>query len=572
MRRPLYMIDGIGPFFIGHPAGRINWSKIPFTHLEQYGWLAPDRFRAIRQAFGQFVRTAADLGFNAVSLDDLAHLTDHVFYGRALRERIAIYRAEFSELFALAQAAGLGVYITTDIAFFNATLDGVLARDDDRIAHFLATATERLFVEFPNVKGLVVRLGESDGVDVQGEFLSRITVRTPAQARRYLRRLLDVCERAGRDLVVRTWTLGAYPIGDLMWNRATYSETFDALRSDRLLISMKYGETDFFRYVPLAPHFLADRVHHKIVEFQARREYEGFGEFPSFVGWEYESYIRKLDGAENMAGTWVWCQTGGWSSSRRLTFIKDSSLWNEINTEVTLTLVRDRTSVTEAIRRLCGRRLPGRDPVRVEDFLRLSSEVIRELWYIRAFSEHPRYLRRLRLPPQIAVVWDTVLITDTVRLLLRDAVRDRATAVAEAERALEKVHTMVALAVELQLPVDDVMAQYRLGEILVEARRFYFGKTAGRHARLDALVQEYRQRHAGRFRVVTSDRIPRGTWPLVRLACRVLVRPSSRYRASDRWVLGRVWPVLRLALAALPRRHLPEVATAQGMPLRHFLR
>jgi len=567
------MIDGIGPFFVGHPRGRINWSKIPFTHLEQDGRLHAARFREIRSSFAQFIRKAADLGFNAVSLDDLAHLTDHASYAPALRRRLADYRAEFGSIFSLAQESGLAVYVTTDIAFFNAELETVLARDDERIAYFLASATERLFQEFPQVKGLIVRLGESDGVDVKGEFLSRTIVRTPAQARRYLEPLLAVCERARRDLVVRTWSLGAYPIGDLMWNPATYRETFGPLRSDRLIISMKYAETDFFRYVPLAPHFLGDHDHYKLIEFQARREYEGFGEIPSFIGWEYAEYLRQLEPAVKMAGTWIWSQTGGWSSSRRLTFVKDSSLWNEINTDVTLTLVRDRVTVSQAIRRMCARRLPGRDPERVERFLKLSSDVIRELWYVDAFAERSLYLRRLRLPPQVAVVWDTLLITGTVRRLLRQAVADGEAKIEQGVQAMDKLRTMLELAIELRLPVEDVEFMYRTCEILAEARRFYFGRPSGaQRARLEALVTEYRSRYPGRFRIVTSDRVPRLAWPILRLALKLMVRPSRRYRFSDRMLLPRVLPLVRMVLQCLPERHLPEIATAQGTPLHHFLR
>lgn len=573
MRSPLYMIDGIGPFFVGHPRGRINWSKIPFAHLEQDGTLRVSRFREIRQAFARFVAETARLGFNAVSLDDLAHLTDHAFYAASLRRRIAAYREEFGALFALAQDAGLAVYLTTDIAFFNPALDAVLARDDERIAHFLATAAERLFLEFPAVRGLIVRLGESDGVDVTGEFLSRVTVRTPAQARRYLSMLLAACERAGRDLIVRTWTLGAYPIGDLMWNRETYRATFGGLRSDRLIVSMKYGETDFFRYVPLAPHFLEDREHNKLIEFQARREYEGFGEFPAFIGWDYAAYLKQIEGAANMAGAWIWCQTGGWSASRRLTFVQDSSLWNEINTDVTLALVRDRVGVREAIRRMCARRLPGRDPAQVERFLRLSSDVIRELWYVDDFAAHPRYLRRLRLPPQVSVVWDTVLITGAVRRLLREAVRDGQAKVEQGLRALDKARAMVAMGRELGLPEADLEFGFRTCELLAEARRFYFGPpSAAPSPRLEKLAHDYRLRYPGRFRIVLGGRVPPLAWAFFRLALRLFVRPSPPYRMTDRVFLPRLLPVVRMALRHLPRRYMPDIARAQGMPLQHFLK
>ena len=30
----MFMTDGIGPFFVGHPPGRIIWPKIPFHNQE----------------------------------------------------------------------------------------------------------------------------------------------------------------------------------------------------------------------------------------------------------------------------------------------------------------------------------------------------------------------------------------------------------------------------------------------------------------------------------------------------------------------------------------------------------
>jgi hypothetical protein len=48
----------------------------------------------------------------------------------------------------------------------------------------------------------------------------------------------------------------------------------------------------------------------KIIELQARREYEGAGEFPSYIGADCEHFARELEGAENMVGMSIWCQTG----------------------------------------------------------------------------------------------------------------------------------------------------------------------------------------------------------------------------------------------------------------------
>ncbi len=567
------MIDGIGPFFIEHPGRKINWSKIPFEHLEQDGCVNEPRLHRIRHAFAEFTEAVAPLGFNAVSLDDLAHLTDHVAYSPLLRRRIETYQREFDALFGLAVRAGLAPYVTTDIAFFNRDLELALGDDQESIVRFLAAAAERLFKRFPAVRGLIVRLGESDGVDVRSDFRSRLTIRTPVDARRYLRALLTVCEQAGRELIVRTWSIGAYPIGDLMWNPETYRATFDGLDSPRLIVSMKYGETDFFRYVPLAPHFLQDRRHRKLLELQARREYEGFGAFPSFVGGEYARYLRQLRQASDLAGVWVWCQTGGWTAARQVTFVKDSSLWNEINTAVAVRLARDGGTVRAAVETFCRERLPGRDPRKLRQLLRLSSFVVRELWYVDDFARRAVYFRRLRLPPQITVFWDTILITDTVRSLLRHFVRDGRAKIGQGYAALARIRDMQALAGELALPAEGLEFQYRTFEILAVAREYYFGRPSPAVvARLRALAAAYRRDCPGHLRVVIGLPTLGERRFLLRLGLTLLFRSRGRYRLADRLLLLRVPALVRLALTRWSARRLPDVATGQGMTIGHFWR
>jgi hypothetical protein len=56
----------------------------------------------------------------------------------------------------------------------------------------------------------------------------------------------------------------------------------------------------------------------KIIELQARREYEGAGEYPSFIGWDRQHFAEELTEAENVLGMSVWCQTGGWHRFRRV--------------------------------------------------------------------------------------------------------------------------------------------------------------------------------------------------------------------------------------------------------------
>ena len=145
--------------------------------------------------------------------------------------------------------------------------------------------------------------------------------------------MLPEFENRGRDLIFRTWTVGAHRIGDLIWHRGTLEKTLEGLDSPNLIVSMKHGESDFFRYLPLNRAFFRVKQR-KIIELQARREYEGAGEYPSFIGWDCEHFAKELAHAENIAGISVWCQTGGWHRFRRRAFLENDQrdIWIRLNT------------------------------------------------------------------------------------------------------------------------------------------------------------------------------------------------------------------------------------------------
>jgi hypothetical protein len=570
----LFMIDGIGPFFVGHPKRTVNWSKIPFTFLERDGCVQTALFREIREAFKRFAGTAAALGFNAVSLDDLAHLTHHFFYPQPLRDRIAAYREEFSTIFKIAQAAGLQVYVTTDISFFNRELDEILGRNDGRIIRFLGDAAEALFRDFPVVQGIIARFGESDGVDVQGDFLSRQILRTPPQARRYLEALLAVCETRRRTLIMRTWSLGAYRIGDLMWNRQTFDAVFKGLEHPRLILSMKYGETDFFRYTPLNTHFREDVRHRKMIELQARREYEGGGEYPSFIGWDYERYERELSGCRNVVGAWIWCQTGGWTTSRRITFVKDSSLWNEINVAVTLGLFKDHHSVESAVRQYAAAHLPGVNSERLLELLRLSSEVVMELLYVDDYARCAVYFRRLKLPTLLHVLWDTIFITEAMRVFLLHFVKAPDDKIRQGYAALAKIRRMIELAAEMKLPAEGLRAQYAVFEVLAVAREYFFRATnPATEERLRGLIRQvYLSQPENRYVFIVRFGKSRMGAGLIRFMLSHLTRRRRAYRLTDRLVLLRLLGWLGWMLNFVPTHRFPRVAVSHGMGWRHFLK
>lgn len=571
-RGKLCLIDGIGPFFRGYSRRRINWSKIPFDNLEHEGAFDRGRFTGIRDDFERFTDTAATLGFNAITIDDLAHLAPHPAYDHRLRAALLHYRAAYRELFEIASARGLTVYITTDVMFEPAAHPGLFGDLHQAATPFLQEACAALFRDFPAVGGVIFRVGECDARDVRGHFASRLAIRTPEQARKLIRDLLPTFERAGKLLIFRTWTVGAHPIGDLIWNRHTFDRTFGGLDSPNLALSMKYGETDFFRYLPLNPLFFHS-AHRKIVELQARREYEGFGEFPSFVGWDYEEYVRQLSAAPNVIGAWIWCQTGGWSSFRRRTFLDPNGVWNEINTAVTLRLVQEGLSADNAVRVWARDRLGADKAERLLILLRLSDETIKEGLYIDEFARRKLFFRRLRIPPLLHVYWDHILISHSMRKLLRCFVRDPAGKTTQSWAALDKIRSMRALAAELDLPVQDFDFQYDTFKILAAAREYYFGIFGpNRIERLYALKADYERKYPAHYSVrldLSNFRMPRYH---MRLIFALLFRSQRGYRWLDRLLLIRLLSLLSPLLALRRKDATGDHLADQAMGLHTVLK
>lgn len=566
MPAPLHLIDAIGPFFRGYERRTINWSKIPFEHLAQAD---PERWQQIRDDVGSFAKRVSGIGFNAVSIDDVSHLADHEWYEPEVRARIARYREEFRQCFAIFKSCGLAVYVTMD--FFSATpgLRAALAERRIESKDFAAGLLGRFLGDFPEVSGVIVRIGESDGTDVKDDFRSELCLKQPKQANTFLKTLLPVFERCERTLIFRTWTVGAYRIGDLMWHRGTFAAVLDGIESEALIVSMKYGESDFFRYLPLNRNFFRTKVA-KIIELQTRREYEGCGEYPSFTGWEYERYIQELRQAENVVGCMVWCQTGGWVPFRRLAFVDGTALWTELNTFVTLRLFKDRALVEDAVRGF-AQHIGCVDANALIELLRLSDEVIRELLYVEEFARQKLFFRRVRIPPLLQVYWHNIFISHSVRRVLRFFVQDHDGCLRAAHRSMDRIAQMKTLASKASLPLADIEFMEDTFSLLTLAREYIFSdESEAMVERIRAAKRAYKDKYpkrGTRYRYrVKLDFTPLMLQPrYLRWGLNLLFRRKRGYRLVDRIVTLHLLSMIYRLIAKRRPQWVPAFAKESAM-------
>ncbi|MBN2163305.1 MAG: hypothetical protein JXR25_08400 [Pontiellaceae bacterium] len=561
----LFIIDGIAPFFRDNTQEVINWSKVPFVRLEKDDGLDPLRETQIRNDFKTFCRRAADTGYNAVTLDDLAHCCSFPFYSDRLQNKIVGYRRLYRYLFDTAAACGLKVFVTTDLLFFNEAIDRTIPSRDAALRRFAAHACRQLFEFFPDVAGIIFRVGEVDGVDVEGDFHSRIMIHRPSQARKMIETLLPVFEELDKLMIFRTWSVGVGRVGDMIWNPDTFDKVFRGLENEHLIISMKYGESDFFRFLPLNRLFFRGG-HRKLIELQARREYEGFGEYPSFIGWDYEKIRDQLIG-QNIAGISVWCQTGGWSGFRRLTWLDENADWNEINAYVTVRLFRDGITADQAIQLYYKTRWADHHWRPLQELLRLSDEVIKELLYIEDFASRHIFFRRLRVPPLVTVYWRHIIANHFMRKFMRCYVTDGRRVVRQGHEALEKIRRMQDLADRLGLPSEDLRFQYDTFEIISAVREYYFLEfNEAVIEKLETLKAAYEKKYAEpRYTVMLDFSRFKLRRIHLHMMLRILFRGAHGYRLVDRIVTLNVLSLFYPLLKRLSRKAVPDFASESAM-------
>ncbi len=566
----LFLIDAIGPFFRGYDRERVNWSKIPFMHLDG---LDASGWAEVEEEMRCFAGSVMEQGYNAVTLDDLAHLAPHPLHEPSVMSRIAFLRERFSRIFDfLTKDFGLRVFLTSDVLPMTPGLVDAMVEDPDELEGYYRNLVRGVLEDFPQLAGLVMRVGESDGHDVKDPIRTLLHLRNPAAANRLLRQMLPDFEHLDRELIFRTWTVGAHRIGDLIWSRETLDRTLEGLDSPKLIVSMKHGESDFFRYLPLNPAF-SHVKQRKLLELQARREYEGAGEYPAFIGWDCERFASELSGVQNMAGISVWCQTGGWHRFRRRAFLEKDGrdVWIRLNTQAAISVFKDHKSANEAVETLLG---PERTTATMA-LLGHADRAIRDILYVPEFASTAWYFRRVRIPPMLHVYWDSLFVNHALRKLMRHLVTDAGRTLAEGEQAAMVLPEMVPLAMEAGLPAEDVEHLCDFLSIVLLARRCYFGgadETIWDEIRAAKRAYKRRWPRHQRYRI----RISEDTFPVRRrvlsMSIRLLLRNRSDYRVLDRLLLLYLASPIFDALLRTRNKVLPKLLRKSAMGVQTLLK
>jgi hypothetical protein len=441
--------------------------------LEEPPYLDVAAFTRVESDWHAYIERMLEYGNNAVAVPLLLELIDfdrvktangRPIYGSdsPFRARHAAVRRQFAPLFEWTDERGMDVFLDADMLALSAPLlrhlRGLapnpsalgIETSDPAVWDVYRAGLEELFDAVPSIKGLVIRVGEggslynSDGWPYQSEPGAR----SAASLQAMLRGLLPVFEARRKTLVLRSWTVGVGPLGRLHVDPRIYDDVLGAIDSPALVVSTKYTAGDFFSYLPLNPT-LAHGRHRRIIELQARPEFEGFGAFPDFLGAEHARALRVLGSANpRIVGTFVFSQFGGpLRNGRRMLYpLHGFWLWTDANVFVASKLALDPHADVGQLTRQWATARFGDDPRLVDavaNVLFETRDAVLKGFYIRPFAERDVRVRGLELPPLMWIFeWDQVGGWHSLLSIVYRGSRDDVdVAIAEGHRAAAVVRT-----------------------------------------------------------------------------------------------------------------------------------
>jgi len=318
--------------------------------------------------------------------------------------------------------AGLATYLTYDAMslpapLYEAEVEALGCRNATRTIcpasePALARAVEALgglLGQLPEVDGVVLRLGDTDAdryPHLVGGELYRPHCPRCARVGRVdrLARWLEafhrfVVEERGQRLIARAWNVRPGGVHDSPRMAASLAERLPGEPGDdRLILSFKFTETDFWRYQRWNRASLVFGDRPILYELQCQREFEAKGGLPDYQvplwrdghpelaeAGERDFGLAEVSERVNLAGLWAWVRGGGWGGP----FLADER-WVDANVWAVCRLADDPCAEPAALARQWARRRLGIDSKAgvegLAEVLEASTEWIRHAFYVGPYA------------------------------------------------------------------------------------------------------------------------------------------------------------------------------------------
>ncbi len=429
-----------------------------------------------RKKLGTYCGKMAGFGYNSIAIPwFLEYINFDMFEdGRRIYGDKSIYRLrhnaftqEFGTLMQVAADSGLSTYLWTDMVSLTPPLKyyfedrfGSVNTHDPELWEVYEKAAEEAFEKFPHVDGIIIRIGEAGSIyNKPGwDYTSELYVRTEEAVKLMLEAFLEAAEKYDKRIIFRTWSVGMGSIGDMHTNPETYEEVLGEIESDHLIVSTKYCSGDFYSWLPFNPT-LYQGSHRRIVEFQAKREFEGFGSFPNFIAPLYQSALQSfIEKNQKLEGVWVWTQYGGpQRAGPMITYpFYGFNVINDVNVYAISKLMENPyVNLDQVTSRWIGNYF-GTDSLLVANLTKVlndSYEVMKKGLYISEFARYDVRTLGLEPPPMLWIFeWDILGASSAVFSNIYHITRDNFQSVIE--EGFEAVKGAIALK-DLLLEVHD---------------------------------------------------------------------------------------------------------------------
>jgi alpha-glucuronidase len=419
-----------------------------------------------------FVKHSVSLGYNAIAwpgfLEYVTLETDGVYpAGDEHVARAKALRAAFEPFWDYAREMGVKVFLRTDMLSLTPALntyfeqhfpaaDGSPDAANPELWKVYADALDELYADSPALSGILIRIGEGGSIyQLPGwDYYSALAVRTVDAVQAMLRAFTAQAEASDREVIFRTWSVGIGAVGDMHTDAASYEQVLKGIDSPKLIVSTKYTLGDFYSWLPLNDTLeVGDQ--RRIVEFQSRREFEGFGAFPNDLGPEFQWALQKLLAANpHIEGVWTWTQDGGPWRAGPMSLYLQAGFWQlyELNTVVAGALARDPDADVGAVTEGWVRQWFSDDPktiTAIAEAMASSRDAIKQGLYLQQFAEQRVFAIGLEPPPQMWLFeWD-ILTGDSATLdvmytIVKDHIDETVARGDDAVRIAQRMHDDVA--------------------------------------------------------------------------------------------------------------------------------
>ena len=299
---------------------------------------------------------------------------------------------QIKKMHAESKAQDMAIYAMSDLVLFPKRLIQKYKMEDTfgnpnnpLTEKFIRAQINEMFDQFPDLDGLVVRIGETYLHDAPYHKGAIENKTSPEKTIIPLMQILreEICVKRDKQLIFRTWN-------SFDRNEVVYMKVNDAVEPHKnLIISIKQCEGDFHRARPFSK-LIGQGRHPQIIEVQCAREYEGKGAYPNYIAngviEGFEEHARMPEEAINSlrefvekrpdlyAGVWTWSRGGGWDGP----YIK-SEMWCDLNAWVMAQWAKDpKQSEASIFNRYATERinLKGDDVAKFRKLCLLSAEAV----------------------------------------------------------------------------------------------------------------------------------------------------------------------------------------------------